>query len=198
MKKWIALLLALVLVMSAFAGCGKENTADTAETSEVTEATGAVAVPASALEILENIWALYGEDEKFPAMGGDMNNMVDGAPGNFAVTDGEALAYYFYLSEDQIASIDDAASLLHGMMLNNFTCGVFHVTADADSFAAQLHDALANNQWLCGMPDQQLIAIIGGEYVLMAFGIQDAIGPFEGKLMEAYPDADVKYSENLA
>lgn len=189
MKKSISMLLVLVMMASILAGCGSSEPAETTE---------AVAAPASALEVLENIWALYSEDEKFHVVGGDMEHIVDGAPGSYALTDTEGLAYYFLLSESQIANVDDAASLLHGMMLNNFTCGVFRVKADAEGFAAELHDALANNQWLCSIPDKMVIAVIGGEYVLMSFGIQDAMDPFESKLLTAYPDAEVKYSESLA
>ena len=70
MKKLIAVALCLVMVMAMFAGCGKDKDAE-------------MEVPGSSLEILENVWALYGEDEKFPVMGGDMVNIVDGAPGAY-------------------------------------------------------------------------------------------------------------------
>ena len=53
MKKLIAFTLCLVMVVAMFAGCGKDE-------NPIEE------VPGSALEILENVWALYGEDEKFP------------------------------------------------------------------------------------------------------------------------------------
>ena len=76
MKKVIALILALVMVM-ALAACGKEETPVETEPQ--------VEVPGSALEILETVWALYGDDEKFPVMGGDMVNMVDGAPGAYGL-----------------------------------------------------------------------------------------------------------------
>ena len=79
MKKLIALSLALVMIL-AMAACGKKN----------------AEVPGSALEILENVWALYGDDEKFPVMGGDAVNMVDGAPGAFGIEDTDMLAIANY------------------------------------------------------------------------------------------------------
>jgi len=197
MKKFMAMLLALAMVCALLAACGgKAPQASEPATEAPTEAP--VEVPGSALEILETLWALYGEEEKFPVMGGDMNNLVDGAPGSYDVADVEGMSYYFLLPAEQAANVDDAASLLHGMMLNNFTCGVFHVTGDASSFADVMHEAVKNNQWMCGFPDKMLISIIGGEYVLVAYGINDAMGPFQEKLLTAYPDAQIAYDEAVA
>ena len=198
MKKLISLLLALVMVAALFAGCGN-NAADNNENNENVEnneQTPDVVVPGSALEVLENIWALYGDDEKFPTMGGDMNNLVDNAPGVYSLEDVETLGVQLLVPADQVGNISEAASLFHGMMLNNFTCGVFRVS-DGAAFAETMHGAVGSAQWMCGMPEKELIAIIGGEYVLMAFGINDAIEPFEAKLLEAYPDAQIVYSQAI-
>lgn len=184
MKKWIAMVLCLVMVMAMFAGCGKDE-APAAD----------VEVPGSALEILENIWALYGEEEKFPVMGGDVNNLVDGAPGAYDVSDTEMLTYQLLVPADQAANVTEAASLIHAMMVNNFTCGVFRVGEVRNEFAEAMYNAVKNNQWMCGFPDSVLVSVIGGEYVLMAFGINDAMDPFEAKLQEAYPDARIVYDE---
>ena len=191
MKKLITLCLALVMVL-AMAACGNKNAETPTEPENVP-----VEVPASALEILENVWALYGDDEKFPVMGGDANNMVDGAPGAFDLSDADTAAYQLLVPAEQLGNIDEAASLFHGMMLNNFTCGVFHVTGSAQDFAKAMVDAVKNNQWMCGMPETMLVSVIGGEYVLMAFGINDAMTPFETHMKAVYPDAVTLYSENI-
>ena len=183
MKKLIAIVLSLVMVMAMFAGCGKE------ETPAIEE------VPASALEILENVWALYGEEEKFPVMGGDMNNIVDGAPGAYDVSDTESLSYQLLVPADQTANVSEAAALFHMMNLNNFTCGVFRVGGESNNFAEAIYNAVKGNQWMCGFPDSVLVSVIGGEYVLMAFGINDAMDPFEAKFQEAYPNAQIVYNE---
>lgn len=192
MKKIISLLLALTMLAAMAAGCagnGNETTAGTAESK--------VEVPASALEILNNIWALYGENDKFPVIGGDFGNPVDGAPGNYSLEDAEAVSYSLEIPVDQVANIDQAASLIHAMMTNNFTCGVFHLKegVDASAFAETMYKAVQGKQWMCGMAEKVIVAVIGGEYVLMAYGVNDAMGPFETNLSTAYPDADVKYSE---
>ena len=192
MKKLIALCLVLVMVLT-MAACGKKNEEASGEQGSTHKE-----VPGSALEILENVWALYGDDEKFPVMGGDANNMVDGAPGTFDHTDAEMLTYQLLVPADQAANVDQAASLFHGMMLNNFTCGVFHVTEKAYDFADAMVDAVKNNQWMCGMPETMVVTVIGGEYVLMAFGIDDAMTPFAAKLAEAYPNAETVANESIA
>lgn len=190
MKKLIALLLVLTMAMGLVA-CGNNGGGETTGTTDA-----AVEVPGSALEILETVWGAYAEEDKFFAMGGDFTNPVDNAPGKYNIED-EGMTATLLVPEDQLANVDDAASLVHAMNLNNFTCGVFHVTGDAAAFAEAMRGAISTNPWMCGMPEEMIVAIIGGEYVLAAFGISDAMGPFETKLAESYPQAEVKYDEAI-
>ena len=188
MKKIIAMLLAVMLVAS-MAACGNKAPAATDPTEPV---------PASALEILEKVWGSYADEEKFFVFGGNMGeNAVMDAPGAFDLTDTDGLTYTLLVPEAQAANIDGAASLIHGMLANNFTCGVFHVTGDVKAFGEAMKDAVMNNQWMCGMPEKVLVTVVGGEYVLMAFGIGDAINPFQSKLAAAYPAAEQLYFEDL-
>jgi len=187
MKKIIAMLLVLTMALGLVA-CGNNGGAETTTTAPAP-------VAASALEILETVWGSYADDEKFFAMGGDMNNMVDNAPGAYSLED-EGLTATLLVPTEQIANIDEAASLVHGMMLNNFTCGAFKV-ADAAAFAEAMHGAISTNPWMCGMPEKMVIATIGGEYVVALFGVNDAVNPFEAKLTAAYPAAEIVYSEAI-
>ena len=190
MKKIIAMLLAVLLVAS-MAACG--NNAGSNDTG------AKVDVPASALEILEKVWGSYAEDEKFFVYGGNMGeNVVENAPGAFDVTDTDGLTYTLLVPAEQAGNIDGAASMVHGMLANNFTCGVFHVTGDVKAFAEAMKTAVFGNRWMCGMPEKVLVSVIGGEYVLVAFGIGDAINPFQSKLAAAYPAAEQLYFEDLA
>ncbi len=188
MKKIIAMLLVMVMAMGMVA-CGVSEAGGNEDKANL---------PASALEILETVWASYGEDEKFFAMGGDYTNPVDNAPGEFSLAEPENVTAMLLVPADQLSNIDAAASLTHAMMQNNFTCGVFHVTGDAYAFAEAMKNAISTNPWICGMPEKMIVAVIGGEYVLAAFGINDAMGPFETKLTAAYPEADLKYNEAIA
>lgn len=196
MKKLISLLLVLVMVTAMAAGCANTTPEETTQPTETTEP---VVVPESALEILENVWALYGDNEKFFCMGGDFSNPVDNAPGNYSLADAEAVSYQLYLPADQIANVDQAASLIHGMNVNTFTGAVFHAKegTDVNALATAIRDNVQNAQWMCGFPEKLIVAVIGGEYVLMAFGLNDAINPFEAKLNTAYPDAVYAYNEAI-
>ena len=184
MKKILAFVLAMIMMLS-FAACGNTATEEPSGETEVTVG--------SALEILETVWGKFGEDEKFFAMGGDYDNMVDNAPG--AVTNADYLAGVLLVPAG--TETLEAAGLVHGMNLNTFTAGAFKV-ADAAAFAETMHEAIASNQWMCGFPDKMVIATIGNEYVVAAFGVNDAINPFEAKFVEAYPAATVVYSEAIA
>ena len=192
MKKIFAMILAVVMVLSMTACGGKNNTETTAP-----EATATVG---SALEVLENIWAKYGEDEKFAVIGGNMESPVDGAPGNYDMAYAENLTWNLLVPEAEIANIDEAATMIHMMNANTFTCGVVHMAegADATTFGYTMREAVQGNQWMCGFPDFLTIAVIGGEYVLVAFGVNDAMTPFMNHFAEAYPEVEVLVNEAIA
>ncbi len=183
MRKILALMLALVMAFGMVA-CGGNN-----ETK--------VEVPESALVLLETVWNSYAEEEKFFVMGGDASeeNMKDGAPGKFNVAD-EGLTYTLLVPADQVANVTDAASMVHAMMPNNFTCGAFRVS-DAKAFAQAMHTAISSNQWMCGMPEHLLIATLGDEYVITAFGLADLMSTFESKLTAAYSGVEIVNSEAI-
>ena len=196
MKKLFALLLAVVMVLSLAACTNTDNTDNTDKNNENNEN---VNVPASALEVLEKIWADYAEDEKFAVIGGNMESPVDGAPGNYDMAYAENMPYNLLIPADQLANITEAASMIHMMNANTFTAGVFHLAEGitAADFAATMQNAVQNNQWICGFPETLVIAAIGGEYVLVSFGVNDAMTPFQTHLTAAYPDAEVLYNEAI-
>ena len=219
MNKIVALLLVAVMAIS-LAACGTteaaptttaavETTVDTTpvETTEAVEDTTPVetteaAAPAAENEaslVLSTIWALYTDDNKFFAMGGDYNTPVDGAPGVVDVTIADFLMGSLIVPEAEVANIAEAASLIHAMNTNTFTCGVFHMTKDTDAkaFATAVRDNVQSARWMCGFPEKLIVAVIGGEYILLAFGVNDAMTPFETKLNTAYPDAAIAYNEAI-
>ena len=200
MKKMFALLLAVMMVLS-MAACGNTEPAETKDTTPettvapTTEATEAPAVAESALKILETVWALFGEDQ-FYVIGGDFDAMVDGAPGKVAVTNVDFLTGNLIVPAEQTANITDAASLIHGMNANTFTCAAYAVE-DAQSFAAAMQTAIQGNQWMCGFPEKLLIAEVGG-YVVVVFGHGDAVNPFQTNLTTAYPTVNILVDEPIA
>ena len=199
MKKLIALLMALTMV-AMMAACSTGNNETPA--TDATETTEAVNVPTvgSALEVLETIWNAYGDDEKFAVIGGNIENAVDGAPGNYDLAYAENLTYNLLVPAELIANIDDAASMIHMMNANNFTSGVVHLTEGTDvaAFTEAMHTAISTNPWICGFPEKMIVAVIDGSYVLISFGVNDAMNPFEAHLNEVYANAEIIYNEALA
>ena len=180
MKKTISALLCAVLLLSLTA-CGASAPADT----------GADA-PASALELLENVWNSYSDEEKFPAAGGDYSeeNMRDGAPGNFSIRDAEILNSSLGFPAAEAGKIDGAASLVHMMNLNTFTCGAFHVknSGDVTALSAALRENILARHWMCGIPDKLVIATVG-DYIVSVYGNEELVDTFVSKLAAAYPSA---------
>lgn len=205
MKKLIAMVLLLTLLFT-LAACGKETTPDPtdAPATDAPEASTTEepvnAIP-DALTLLETVWAKYAEDEKFAAAGGDYSeeNAVSDAPGKCGLSDTALLDSVLGLPESAAAMIDDAASLMHMLNSNSFTCGAFRV-ANADDVSAvvdALKENILNRRWICGFPDKLVIFTVGN-YVVSAFGVTDIMALFGEKLAEAYPDVVVACEEAIA
>ena len=73
MKKFLTMLLALVMVLS-LAACSSQKGGDVNG-----------GFPASAVDLLTAVWNAYPESEKFSVVGGSLDNPVDNAPGAFHV-----------------------------------------------------------------------------------------------------------------
>jgi len=174
--------------------CGENKPTESTPETTVPPTTEPAPVAESALEILETVWAQFGEDEKFFVMGGDFDNMVDGAPGKATNTD--FFSGNLLVPADQIANITDAAAMTHGMNANTFT-GAAYAVADAKAFATAMQTAIQGNQWICGFPEKLLIAEVGG-YVVVVFGHGDAVNPFQTKLTAAYPTTQILVDEPIA
>ena len=207
MKRFLAMVLVLTMAMSLFVACGKKaetpadptnDAATEATTEESTEPQ--VTVPASALEILENIWGKYADEEKFAVMGGNMENAVMDGPGVYDLQYAENLPYNLLVPVEQIPNVDQVASMIHAMNANTFTCGVIHLVDGIapEAFAVTMNEAIAGNMWMCGFPERQVIVSLEGGYVVMAFGVNDAMTPFFTHLQEAYPEANVLFDEPIA
>ena len=183
MKKFTALLLALVMVLS-LAACGAKNDA----TTDIPDST----------TLLSNVFAAYAEDEKFPIGGGSGESMVMDAPGAMDMADTETLDFMVGLPVDSAAMVDDAASALHMMNANTFTAGCFRVTdsANVETVVKSLQENIQNRQWMCGFPEELLIMTVG-DYVISAFGAKELLDVFEANTLKAYEMMQVAYREPI-
>ncbi len=175
MKKFFALMLAAVMALSLVA-CGGNN--DAKDDQPAGDQPAAIT---SALNLLETVWNDYGEDEKFSVVGGgpDAEQMVEDAPAAFDLTDRSLAQHNLVLPES--AQVDDAASLTHMLNANTFTAAAYHATGDVQALAAELRDAIQSNRWMCGFPDKVVVAV-RDEYVAVAFGADDLVDAFAGRL----------------
>ena len=152
-----------------------------------------------ALSLLTSVWSTYSEDDKFPAAGGDAEHSVDDAPGSFDVSNADNLTYQLTFPSADVSLIDGAASLVHMMNLNTFTCGAFHVSdaGNVSTVAADIRNAVQGKQWMCGFPDKLVILTLG-DYVISCYGAEDLVDQFSGKVTEAFADAAVVCDEAIA
>ena len=188
MKKWIAMLLAVMTAVSLTACAAKSGGQETA--SDIPDA----------LTILNTVWASYSEDEKFPAAGGDYSeeNMPDGKPGKVSLEKPSEIEYLLTLPASVIEEADDAASLFHMMNGNTFTCGVLHLkdAGQLDAAVGEVKTYVMNTQWMCGFPDK-LIVVSVGNYIVECFGAEDLVNTFRDKLQAAYSGAVVITDEPI-
>ena len=189
MKKFISVLLALTIMLS-LAACDSKTAEETNPVQEV---------PATAVEILEKTWAEYAESEKFAIIGGNAEAGIMDTPANYDMEYAENMTYSLLVPADQIGNVAEAASMIHMMNANSFTCGVFRLAEGVSTadFAAAMEAAVQGNMWMCGFPETLLIKDIAGTYVLVAFGLNDAMTPFEKHLSEVYPNAETLYNEPI-
>ena len=189
MKKLFSLLLAAAMILS-LAACGSKNDAGSGGDQ-----------PESALDLLSAVWSQYSDDDKFPAIGGDMSdgNTVEDAPGSFSIEDGDALDYSLGYPAADADKLAGAASLTHMMNANTFTAGAFHVasSSDVDSVVSDLKDNIMNRQWMCGFPDKLVILTLG-DYVVSCYGAEDLVDQFSEKVTETFADAAVVCDEAIA
>ena len=182
MKKILALLLAAVMVLS-LAACtdkGSEGGATSPSGAQTNQ-------PKSALEILEKVWSKYSTDEKLPATGGSEKHMKEDKPGKFDVSDAEALDFELGFPKANASEIDDAASLMHMLNQNNFSCGVYHVkgSGNAEALAGKIKENILARQWLCGFPEKLVILTVG-DYIVSVFGAKELTDTFTAKLSAEY------------
>ncbi len=151
-----------------------------------------------ALSLLTSVWSTYSEDDKFPAAGGDAEHAVDGVPGSFDVSNADSLTYQLTFPSADVSLIDGAASLVHMMNLNTFTCGAFHVSdaSNVSTVAADIRSAVQGKQWMCGFPEK-LVILTSGQYVVSVYGNESLVNTFRDKFVAAHSGASTVYDEAI-
>lgn len=211
MKKLLSLILACAMLL-ALAACGKapeegtlpsvtvENTQATTSTAETTLPAGetetALETENGASQLLNAIWNAIPEEERYFVGGGDYDNTTDGQAG--IVLDPEYMTGQLHLPEDLTGQVTEAASLFHGMNLNSMTTAAYGLTegTDAAAFAEALRAGIQQTRWMCGFPEQLLIASVDG-YVLCSYGLADNVAAIKSQLQSLYPNAEILAEEAI-
>ena len=170
MKKILAIVLALVVVVAAFAACGGDKTPDAGNAPAYADAT----------EVLTTIFAAYAEENKFPVAGGDEANMSFEGPAKYDHTLADELTAVAKLPASQAANIEDAATAMHAMNANSFTGAAYKLAdgADAAAFAEDFKTELDTARWMCGFPEK-FVVVKTGSYLVTAYGVADIMDYFK-------------------
>lgn len=139
--------------------------------------------------LLNNIYNLFGEEEKFPSgyIDTNTNEVIDGA-GPFDISDPGYFDNVSGYPAAEIGKIDSAATLTHMMNANTFTGTAVHVKADTDmeALAKAIESNILNRHWMCGFPERVIVTSVE-DYLVFAFGHEEPITSFKTHLAEAYP-----------
>ena len=133
------------VMLTALTGCGGKNEASNGDGSGESKY-------AEAIEILDAVFGVYEEADKFAVYGGNQENPVMDAPGKFDITKTDELTYVLGLPEAMASNIDDAASMVHMMNGNVFTGAVYRLKdgVDMNDFAEEVRTNILATQWMCG------------------------------------------------
>ena len=110
----------------------------------------------------------------------------------------DSLTYQLTFPSADVSLIDGAASLVHMMNLNAFTCGAFHVSdaGNVSTVAADIRSAVQGKQWMCGFPDK-LVIFTSGQYVVSVYGNESLVNTFRDKFVAAHSGASTVYDEAI-
>ncbi len=202
MKKFLAVMLAAVMAL-ALVACGNKNPGE--ENDKPGDNPGDkpnenVVSYESGVEVLEKIYGALGEDMKFPVAGGDEANSNMEGPGKFDVTLTEQMDNVLGLPAAMAEKVDDAASMLHMMNANTFTCAAYHLKDEADltAFTDAVKENIQARQWICGMPDTLLVINAGGGYVVTVFGADDLVQAVKTAALEVLTGSEVLAEEPIS
>lgn len=167
-KLWIAVCCAIVAF--SFTACSNQNNSADASKLEFKDAT----------ELLTNIWDHENINDK-PSMvfGGVGEEAIQEGPGPVDLEQTDSIKGTLNVPIELVESSTTAASVMNGIMPNDFTVSSWQLKEDAnvDSIITKIEDTLKSAQWLCTFPEEYNIFVQDG-FVVVVFGKTAQVQPF--------------------
>lgn len=145
-------------------------------------------------DVINKVVDTYSEENKFFAIGGDMEAPVDGKAGLMKLSDTETVNYMLHTNDELLSQVDEVASFVHAMNANTFTSGAFKLkdASGAEAFTTSLKDSVLATQWMCGVPEKIVVFTVnGGDYVVYAVGNGEAVEYFKTQLTTVMGESTV-------
>ena len=123
---------------------------------------------------------------------------MDDAAGAVNIANAENLSYLFTFPASDAVKLDGAASLMHMMNGNTFTCGAFHAAnaEDVSSIVEDIHAEISGKHWMCGFPDKMFIAT-SGNLIVSVYGDEELVNTFRYKLLAVDSSFTAAYDEAI-
>lgn len=152
------------------------------------------------VQLLKDIWSGMPEDQKFATAGGDSEHTIMDDAGYVDNTNETYLCNILLFPADYIDSIEEAASIGHMMNINGFTSGLYTLAEGTDTAAiASAYEAIvADNMWLCGIPEEYIVMELDENQIFIAYGFVDNITNVEAHLTSLFPTAKILTEGKIA
>lgn len=189
MKKFFAILLVLSLSLG-LAACAQKGQTETKGSSSISDA----------VTLLTTVWDKIPEDQRFSAIGGQIggSDVKDGTPGAFPLDNADELDRELGFPAASVDKLQSAASLIHMLNANTFTCGAYEIKdgGDLETLGKELRDNIQARRWMCGIPDKVVVLSVEN-YLVSLFGAEDLVDTFRDTLTGTYEGAKVLYDEAI-
>ena len=172
MKRWIAALLALMLLLSLCA-CGKQQ------------------LPETPAELLQTVWDGFEAGDGLEVVGGTGTNRKANEASEVELRDRKTVEALFRMPAETCLMVAEGASLLceHNPLIFTAVCYRVQEEALTQDVVSALETALVGGSWETGLPDEVTIAVVDGQYVITLWGRSPLVSGFCDALSEAYGQA---------
>ena len=146
----------------------------------------------SSQEVLQEIWDTDKDSNKPTIIGGMGVDTIEDGVQALEISDTEGILNTYAIPKDVSEAALNGAGIMNAMMANNFTASVLQMgkTDDVKNSADAVVKGLKENHWLCGMPEEYIVAT-SGNYIITAFGLTDTLKPFMDAAKEVLPDLEI-------